>query len=427
MYKLLATIKKDLLIMTRDKVGLVFMFAMPILMAIVITAIQNSTFELVNNNKIPLLLCNRDSGQASLQLENAIEKMGMFKITRVENGKDGEELVLEKMRKKDALVACIIPVNFSEQVANKASMVASKALSDLGLEGDSIQTREEEIDSLSFYYHPVLQASFRQSVQGALMSALQLVQSKQIIKSIYSGLGNDNYSDSLDNEILSNQAPIKEMAVSRDGNTNIPNSTQHNIPAWTIFAMFFVVISLGSGLVREKLSGSFIRLKTLPTSYLVAISSKQLTYLIVTLLQTAVIFSIGIWLFPLLGLPELNIPSHIGGVIIVSLICGLCAVSFAVCIGVFTQTQEQANGIGAISVVLLAAIGGILVPGFAMPASMQLLMQASPMHWCLEAYYGLFLEGGSLADILIKLAPLLVIILLIQLLSFWRLKQKNFI
>jgi ABC-2 type transport system permease protein len=49
------------------------------------------------------------------------------------------------------------------------------------------------------------------------------------------------------------------------------------------------------------------------------------------------------------------------------------------------------------------------------------------MHWCLEAYYGIFLEGGTLADILIKLAPLLVIILLIQLLSFWRLKQKNFI
>ena len=61
----------------------------------------------------------------------------------------------------------------------------------------------------------------------------------------------------------------------------ILNATQHNVPAWTIFAMFFVVMSLGSSIVREKLSGSFIRLKTLPTNYFIALISKQITYLIV--------------------------------------------------------------------------------------------------------------------------------------------------
>ena len=46
-----------------------------------------------------------------------------------------------------------------------------------------------------------------------------------------------------------------------------PNATQHNVPAWTIFAMFFIIMSLGGSVVREKVSGSFIRLKTLPTNY----------------------------------------------------------------------------------------------------------------------------------------------------------------
>ena len=63
MYKLWATIIKDLQILTRDKVGLIFMFVMPIVLAIVITATQNSTFELVNKNKVPLLLCNKDNGR----------------------------------------------------------------------------------------------------------------------------------------------------------------------------------------------------------------------------------------------------------------------------------------------------------------------------------------------------------------------------
>ena len=135
--------------------------------------------------------------------------------------------------------------------------------------------------------------------------------------------------------------------------------------------MFFVVISLGSSVVREKLNGSFVRLKTLPTNYLLALLSKQLTYLFVTMAQAAVIFAIGIWLFPSLGLPKFNLPADLPGLFIVTFICGWCAVSFAICIGVFAQTQEQANGIGAVSIVLLAAIGGLLVPSFAMPDSFQ--------------------------------------------------------
>ena len=413
--------------MARDRVGLIFMFGMPIVLALVITAIQNSTFELVNNNKVSLLLCNKDTGEAGRQLIKAVEKVGMFKISLVASTNETEREILDKMHRKDALIAIIIPAHFSQQLSDKATMIADKALKDFGIEADSSEPNTTKIDSLSFYYHPVLQQSFRQSVQGALTSALQLVQNKQIIKKIYGSLSEKEMTDSLENDIASNQVPVKELSVSRDGNTNIPNATQHNIPAWTIFAMFFVVISLGSSVVREKLNGSFVRLKTLPTSYLVALSSKQITYLAVTLAQTLVIFSIGIWLFPLMGLPRLNIPPDITGVIIVSLICGWCAVSYAVCIGVFAQTQEQANGIGAVSVVLLAAIGGVMVPAFAMPASMQMIIQFSPMHWCLEAYYGLFLEGGSLKDILIKLLPLLAITCCIQLLSLWKLKQKNFI
>ena len=67
--------------------------------------------------------------------------------------------------------------------------------------------------------------------------------------------------------------------------------------------MFFIVISLGGSIVREKRSGSFIRLKTLPTPYILALISKQITYLGVTLIQAALIFSIGVWIFPLLSMP----------------------------------------------------------------------------------------------------------------------------
>src|ERR1700743_1832604 len=115
MYKLWATIKKDISVLLRDKVGLTLMFTMPIVLAIVITKIQNSTFELVNNNKVPLLLCNRDTGDVSKQLVIAIEKVGMFDIKQVTENQTDQEII-DRMHAKDALVAVIIPANFSEKI-----------------------------------------------------------------------------------------------------------------------------------------------------------------------------------------------------------------------------------------------------------------------------------------------------------------------
>ena len=140
-----------------------------------------------------------------------------------------------------------------------------------------------------------------------------------------------------------------------------------------------------------------------------------------------IIFSLGVFLFPKINLPALNIPEHILSLILVTLLSGWCAISYAMCIGVVAQTQEQCNGFGAISVVLLAAIGGIFVPSFAMPESFKLIMNISPLHWCLESYYGLFLQGAKWTDILNNIVALLVTTFALQLLALITLKRKNLI
>ena len=427
MFKLWSTILKDIRILTRDKLGLVFMFVMPIVLAVVITAVQNSTFEMLNTNTIPMLLCNRDTGDAGKQLEVAITKVGMFDLKQVTPNVTDKEIA-DRMHSKDAVIAIIIPADFTQKLKLKADQTAKKALKNFGMQTDPLKiTDSSNIQPITLLYHPVLQESFRRSIQGALKSALQMVQNKEVLKSLYFSLNETALPDSLEKDLMNSQVVINEIPVSRDGSRNIPNASQHNVPAWTVFAMFFIVISLGGSVVREKLNGSFIRLKTLPTNYLVALISKQLSYLLVTFVQAAVVFSIGIWLFPFMGLPKLNLPADITGVVIVTLICGWCAVSYAIMIGVFAKTQEQANGIGAVSIVLMAAVGGLLVPSFAMPESFQFVMKLSPLHWCLEAYYGLFLEGGKLKDVVLNILPLLGITFIIQLITLYGLKRKNLI
>lgn len=425
MFRLWSTIIKDLRILTRDKVGLTLMFLMPVVLAIVITSVQNGTFEMVNNNKVAIILNNRDTGEASHELVKAIEEAGMFDIQ--ERGPfRNEQEVRDRMYQKDIMVAVVIPESYSRDVIARAQSVAGKALKDLTEESAS-SSDGDSLAPLQLLYHPVLQQSFRRSLEGALGSTLQIVQSKYIVKNLYKAINEENIPDSVESQIVGQQTGIVPVAVSRDGNRGNPNATQHNIPAWTVFAMFFIVISLGSSIVREKRSGSFLRLRTLPTHFGVAMISKQITYILITLLQALVIFGLGIFLFPYIGLPPLVLPHDIAGLILVTLLCGWCATSFAICVGVYANTQEQANGVGAVSIVLLAAIGGLLVPSFAMPEGFRVVMKLSPLHWCMEAYYGLFLEGGKLGDILMNIIPLLVITLLFQVVAWWGLKRQRLI
>jgi ABC-2 type transport system permease protein len=425
MFKLWATIVKDFRILLRDKVGISLMFVMPIILVVVVTSIQNSTFNLVNKNKLSILICNSDTGQASQQLIKSVSKIGMFKVSLMPADKSAQQMA-DAMSSNDAMLGVIIPPNFSSKVQAKSKSIAGKALTSFGLAGDSTK-KVGDVDPLTLYYNPILQESLRLSVQGGIRSALQLVESRETLRSLYFSINEKQLPEKLENEMLNNNTAINEIPVSKDGTRATPNATQHNVPAWTIFAMFFVIMSLGGSVVREKVSGSFIRLKTLPTNYLVGIFSKQITYLAVTMLQAAVIFSMGIWLFPFLGLPALNLPSDILALIIVTVICGWCAVSYSICVGVFADTQEQANGFGAVSIVILAAIGGLMVPSFAMEGFAKTAANFSPMHWALQAYYSLFLEGGKLKDVVNNIIPLFIITIVIQLITFWGLKRKNLI
>ena len=425
MFKLWATIVKDIRILLRDVVGISLMFVMPIVLVVVVTSIQNSTFNLVNKNKLSILICNSDTGQASQQLIKSISKIGMFKVSLMPTDKSAQQIA-DAMHDNDAMLGVIIPSDFSRKVEAKSKSIAGKALTSFGLAGDSSK-KVGDVDPLTLYYNPILQESLRLSVQGGIRSALQLVESRETLRSLYFSINEKQLPEKLENEMLNNNTAINEIPVSKDGTRATPNATQHNVPAWTIFAMFFVIMSLGGSVVREKVSGSFIRLKTLPTSYLVGIFSKQITYLAVTMLQAAVIFSMGIWLFPFLGLPALNLPSDILALIIVTVVCGWCAVSYSICVGVFADTQEQANGFGAVSIVILAAIGGLMVPSFAMEGFAKTAANFSPMHWALQAYYSLFLEGGKLKDVVNNIIPLFIITVVLQLITFWGLKRKKLI
>ena len=80
MKKLQASLLKEMLVLLNDKVGLIFMFFMPILLVFLITIIQNSAYEIINENKITMLISDQDEGDLGDSLIVLLQQSKMFDL-----------------------------------------------------------------------------------------------------------------------------------------------------------------------------------------------------------------------------------------------------------------------------------------------------------------------------------------------------------
>ena len=409
--------------MINDKVGMLFMFGMPFLLVLLISFIQDNAFRKINDKSISMLIVNHDNLQPSKQLVELIKQSGMFSIT--EDSTIPYDKVKSSLLEMKKLTALYLPPDFSLKLKEKSDKNSSLLLADMMQAGqDSIPARTE-MPVIEYYHDPILQEAYNYSIINVIYSFVNITENSVLLNSFYEQMEIENQSEKLKESFAEDKVLINTVTASE---TNIiPNSTQHNVPAWTIFAMFFMVISLGSNIVRERQSGSFTRLKTMPVTFSLIFGTKLFLYVIVALLQAVFIFTVGATLFPLMGLPVLIIPSQWFSLIFVVIITAISAVSYAIMIGSLARTQEQANGIGAISIIIFAAIGGILVPVFIMPDFLKTLSNFSPLNWCLEGFYNIFLRGGNFINLLFDILPLAGFIIVCMSVAYIKLKREKVI
>lgn len=179
-----------------------------------------------------------------------------------------------------------------------------------------------------------------------------------------------------------------------------PTSVQQNVSAWLVFGMFFVIAALSNLFVEERRCGALARLRSLGVPDTVLLVSKALPYFGVNLLQAALMLMVGVWLMPMLGGDALVL-ANVQWPALVLVVCAIsaAAVSLALMLSCLVRTHAQAAAVGPVLNVLMAALGGIMVPTFVMPSSMQTLAALSPMNWGLEALLTVLLRGGDVAGV----------------------------
>lgn len=424
MQKLRAAIWKEFLLVINDRVGLLLMYLMPLILVFLITIIQNSAFNLVKENKLKILIANHDTGAFGDSLIQAMKKSGGFEVaeTPCESSKLKEQTIEEA-----ALMGMYIPRFYSRSLETNAAQISATLLNDMGME-TAKPTSKIGAQTLQLYFDPVVQENYRQTIQNGLQQLNAALENKIMLERLFSDLGYDKIPPHVLSAMKKNKTQWQiENAGLKDAKALIPNASQHNVPAWTIFAMFFMVISLGGSLVKERLSGSFMRLQTIPGAFKHVLIAKYLIYLIVAVTQILLLFSIGRYVFPHIGLPVLNMPDAIFPLFVVVILAASAAISYAMLVGTYAKTQEQANGFGAVSIVIFAAIGGIWVPNFVMPEYLQSIGNVSPLKWCLEGFYMLFLHNGNWRELIPSITFLFLFTGICQVLIFGKLRIQNFI
>lgn len=411
MRKLVVSAYKEVLLLLRDWGGLAILFFMPSVLIITITLIQESTFKAVGESTLPIVLVDEDQGEIGrLVAKNLTDAPHIQLVTET----DGHRITNEEARSLVSdgryQIALVIPKGISVEMNDKVNHNVNKILGEFALtEADRTKaaTREDkswETKEIVIYFDPAAGQTFRSGVKNSIERMLSDVEVQKIYQVFIDEMGLEEDPGLLDGEIIS----FNEVIAQKGDDGIIPNAVQHNVPAWILFGIFFIVVPLGINLVKEKNLGTYIRLRTSPVSYAVILGGKIVTYTLICLIQFALMLLIAKYVFPLIGLIEFDPGGQLPLMVLIAFVAGLAAIGLGILIGTIAETQEQSAPFGAIFVIILAALGGVWVPTFIMPEVMQKVSAFSPMNWGISAFYDVILRNGTVADIARPLGYLLL-------------------
>lgn len=390
--KIVATIQKEALLLIRDPGGLALIFLMPLTLVIVMALIQDAPFRDYQETKLEVVFVDNDKDSLGKKIQNAFLQSPNIQFVPEADSNKARSVVRAGKYK----AAIIVPAGSSESLRKKNKQLIARIFANLGYPGTSLDSTEIPVTRIQILFDPAIKVNYKQALASAIEKVIANVQSEWIV-------------DQLQNQLSGNTSPKEKMKVdftsvinvqqqyaSQNANENLVlNSVQHNVPAWTMFAMFFILFPLAGNFIKEREEGSMMRLRLISGSQFPVMAGKFLFYLGVCLLQFVLMIMVGIIIMPLLGLQQLVLGNNVGGILLTACSVAMAATGYGLLTAVFFRTPQQALSFGSISVVILAALGGVWVPVYVMPEILREVSRLSPLNWGLEAFNNLFLRDAS--------------------------------
>ena len=400
---------RDLLLVRRDRAGLLLLFLMPVVLVMVITLVQQNVRRAAGGPGARVVVVDQDHGGVGRGLAMEMQALGIAVVPAGE-GADIRALKQECRRGRiQALV--VVPAGFA------AGLEEAVRDSLRGREGEK-GARDKPGPVIKIDFDPAVFAGLRAAVTGAVRAAAARITARRTAAVLGRIL-----PDRIRAALVAAAGPAAALAPvevpslaslgeevvgirAASASLSAPTAVQHNVPAWSLFGIFFISVPLAAMTLNERRRRIFARLLASPAPRFAVVCSRICAYGLVCFCQFVLLFAVGAWLLPLFGTDALVMPDAVSALLL-TLVCACFAASgYGFLVGVVARTHEQAAMFASISVVVAAAVGGVMVPVYAMPPAMRSLSVVSPLAWGLDSLLALFVRGSGLAVVWPNLAAL---------------------
>ncbi len=406
MDKIITLAGKDLRLLIRDKSSLFWVILFPLLIALFFGTIFSGSGGQISGMKVAVI--DEDQSEFSRAYISQLDSLEALSITpmvydsafqKVRTGKLAAFIVLKKgfgqtggLFSDTPLVEVGVDPSRRTEAGYLQGLLAQASFMQLYGKYSSPSLVREQLDKLT-----------HDSGAWKGLDSQQLVHARSFLSSMadffesLDELSIDSTTDKLSKR--PDMFAVKVTSVTND--TARPRSSfEVTFPSAVLWGLMGVAATFAVGIVKERNGGTYLRLRLAPVTRMQILAGKGLACFTASFFIGVMLLALGTIVF---GVRIVN-----PGVLAVSLVAAcLCFVGLTMMVSAIGKSEEAVAGAGWGILLVMAMIGGGMLPLMFMPGWLKTLSHFSPVKWGILA-----IEGGIWRDFTYAEIWLPVVILL---------------
>ena len=406
---------KEIQIFMRDRGALALLILFPILLS----SVQGgANVAMASEGETPSILLqvslvNEDTGAFGSEVSKAIQSIDVLEVENLLQADTAEE----KVAKGEAAAAILIPADFTEKIDAYTPVAIEVIVDPAQPESVSIirGIMNQVVDEVTIW------GEVQYGIRSVMNQSGLLDDATQEQKAAFSAQNLGVIMTRL-NEMRRNPA-IEVISEDLEGEASegqLTSFLSYIFAAYIVLFIFFVVGTCAESIQDEREMGTLRRLVAAPLPRGTIIGGKMLGYMLIPILQVAILFAIGNLFF------DVPLGKSPAGLIILTLVVAGVSTSMGLLLATLVKSKKQAGDMGMLLGFVLGFAGGAIpiapLHMVRMEGVMSILARFIPHANAIEGYYKLVAENASLVDILPEIGILLGMIVVFLLIAVRRFK-----
>lgn len=424
MSSVLALARKDLLLLSRDRMGLFFIVVFPVIMGVGFGLIFNSFDSSPSGeNAIPMAVLDLDDSETSRRFIGFLQDAAAIDLRKIDVPR--EELV-RQTRKGDLAAFVVLPVGFGESAGlfwrggptiglgiDPSRRAEGALIRGVVMEtmGRLVQHRMQDTTALRQQLRQI-QTSLSDedsnsdvgnfALRGFLQAAIPFVDSLDTLNAKQQAEGD---GEGVTDDAGFSLVKIDSIDVLRKSSkraqllTRIQSRWDVSFPAAMLWGVSACVAGFAVSMVKERNEGTLFRLQVAPMPRWKILAGKSLAGLIGVSAVIAFMVALGL----LLGMQVVRPLSLIAA-------AGCTAVAFVglmMLMSLLGKTEQGVGGAAWAMIIVMCMFGGGMMPLAFLPAFMRTVSHFSPVKWAILALEGAIWRDLSPSEMLLPCGVLL--------------------